>query len=217
MTGDSKKYIFHKVTSAYLQATFYLGHAEFVKLTLFIPMCLLSVYFADTCMLYMMMYGWYIWYRKSGSSFDLSKEHCHAKLNVLWFYPYLSWEVYSSQAKKTNTRNFLVICINQKCYKIYSCGKIILSYTEIYAPLINLFWKKKWITKVTVKSYLTSEMSGMSVFWRKFNIIFSFQSTVWLIVIFEFSHNCPFTSCSIKISLQKVFKIRLVLCGFKGG
>ena len=148
MTGESKKHVFHRFASAYLKATFYLEHAELVKVTLFIPMWLLSVYFADICMLYLIMYGWCIWYRISGSSFELSKEHCHSRLNLLWFYPFLSWEAYRSQAK----RNFLVIYMNQKCYKISSCGKIILSYTEIYALLLNLFWQKKLITvKITVK------------------------------------------------------------------
>ena len=82
MTGDSTKPIFHKFTSAYLKATFYLEHAEFVKVTPFIPMWLLSVHFADTCMLYLMMYGWCIWHRKSDSLFDLSKEHCHSRLSL---------------------------------------------------------------------------------------------------------------------------------------
>ena len=76
-----RQQIFHKFTSAYLKATFYLEHAQFVKVTPFIPMWLLSVYFAGV--LYLMMYGWCIWYRKSGSSFDLSKEHCHSRLNLL--------------------------------------------------------------------------------------------------------------------------------------
>ena len=139
MTGANKKHIFHKFTSAYLKATFYLEHAEFVKVTPFIPVWLLSVYFADTCVLYLMMYGWCTWYRKSGSSFDLSKKHCHSRLNLSWFYPYLYREAYSSQAKKTNEKNFVVIYTNHKCYKMSICGKIILSYIEIYAPLTNLF------------------------------------------------------------------------------
>lgn len=73
MTGDNKKHIFHKFTSAYLKATFYLEHAESVKVTAFIPMLLLNAYFADNCVFCLMMYGWCMWYRKSGSSFDLSK------------------------------------------------------------------------------------------------------------------------------------------------
>ena len=81
MPGDSKKHIFHKFTGAYLKATFYLEHAELVKVTPCIPMWLLSVYFAG--ILYLMMYGLCIWYRKSGSSFDLSKEHCYSRLNLL--------------------------------------------------------------------------------------------------------------------------------------